>query len=101
MTYRCNNTHELIDDAIRIADSGNVFDASIAQGLRDMRKLRPLDEWHEDDGCAVWYRVEDGKVLGEPPWIGTPLDSDWPEHDDGDPYYNAWTWMPPFPADPG
>lgn len=36
----------------------------------------PLEDWHEDDGPVMWWELP----LDEPPWVGTPLDSDWPGH---------------------
>jgi hypothetical protein len=35
---------------------------------------RPLDEWIEDYGDVVWWCWRDGEWLGEPSYIGTPLD---------------------------
>ena len=35
---------------------------------------RPLAEWHEDDGVVLWWRFP----VNEPPYVGTPLDDDWP-----------------------
>ncbi|MEB3421762.1 hypothetical protein ACFSDD_17635 [Salipiger marinus] len=35
---------------------------------------RPLDEWHEDRGDVLWWCWRDGAWLGEPPYVGTPLD---------------------------
>lgn len=35
---------------------------------------RPLAEWHEDDGPVLWWRFP----IEEPPYVGTPLDDDWP-----------------------
>lgn len=43
---------------------------------------RPLDEWHEDLGNVIWWRIP----VEEPPWVGTPLDSDWT-----DGYYTHFT----------
>lgn len=34
----------------------------------------PLDEWHEDDGFALWWVFP----VNEPPYVGSPLCSDWP-----------------------
>jgi hypothetical protein len=31
---------------------------------------RPLADWHEDDGPALWWRFP----IDEPPYVGTPLD---------------------------
>lgn len=52
---------------------------------------RPLDDWHEDDGPALWWRFP----VNEPPYAGTPLDSDWPG------YHTHWTPLPPVPVEPG
>lgn len=48
---------------------------------------RPLDDWHEDDGPVVWWKLP----VDEPAWIGTPLDSDWPG------YHTHWTPHPSCP----
>lgn len=53
--------------------------------------VRPLDEWHEDFGDAVWWTWEGDQWLGEPSYIGTPNDSDWPG------YHTHWSQHPPFP----
>lgn len=37
-------------------------------------QARALSEWHEDYGNAVWWTLEDGQWLGEPAYIGSPLD---------------------------
>lgn len=49
---------------------------------------RPLSEWHEDFGPAVWWAFP----VVEPAWIGSPDDSDWPG------YHTHWTPHPPMPA---
>jgi hypothetical protein len=54
-------------------------------------RARPIEEYQEDDGNVVWWAWEDGRWLGEPAWIGTPSDSDWPG------YHTHWT---PHPAQP-
>jgi hypothetical protein len=51
---------------------------------------RPLSEWHEDFGTVTWWRFP----VNEPPWVGTPWDSDWPG------YHTHWTPAPPVPAAP-
>lgn len=45
------------------------------------------ESWDHDDGNVLWWRD------GEPPWVGTPSDSDWP----GDSYFAGWTRLPPPP----
>ena len=34
--------------------------------------LRPYDEWHEEHGQVLWYRVP----IREPPFVSCPLSSD-------------------------
>lgn len=36
---------------------------------------RPAEEWREAFGPVLWWRAP----ITEPPYVGTPLDSDWPE----------------------
>lgn len=61
--------------------------------LQHRRKMvRPLEEWHEDYGYAVWWTWRDGQWLGEPSYIGSPLCDDWPG------YHTHWTPHPAFPA---
>lgn len=55
---------------------------------------RPLEEWHEDYGFAVWWTWREGEWLGEPSYIGSPLCSDWPG------YHTHWTPHPDFPKPP-
>lgn len=52
--------------------------------------VRPEREWHEDMGNVLWWRFP----ISEPPWAGTPLDSDWPG------YHRWWTPLPPMPLPP-
>jgi hypothetical protein len=63
----------------------------VSDRLDAVLRARPIDEYHEDDGNVVWWAWEDGAWLGEPAWIGTPTDSDWPG------YHTHWT---PHPAQP-
>lgn len=37
---------------------------------------RPLSEWHEDTGPVLWWSFP----VQEPPYAGTPLDSDFPAY---------------------
>lgn len=59
---------------------------------RAAERPRPLDEWHEDDGPVLWWRLP----VDEPPWAGTPLDSDWQIGGDGPggAWYTHWTPLP-------
>lgn len=51
---------------------------------------RPLADWHEDLGSKVWWFFP----MDEAPWIGTPLDSDWPG------YHTHFTELPALPVEP-
>lgn len=42
---------------------------------------RPIDEWHEDRGDALWWRFP----IDEPPYVGSPICDDWPG------YHTHWT----------
>ena len=53
--------------------------AAIAWNMRG--PLRPLAEWHEDNGAALWWNFP----IDEPPWCGQPIDDDWPH------YHTHWT----------
>jgi hypothetical protein len=44
-------------------------------------RLRPLEEWHEDYGNALWWALP----ICEPPYAGSPLDTEWPG------YHTHWT----------
>lgn len=57
------------------------------------RQARPLAEWHEDNGAALWWRFP----VEEAPWSGTPLCEDWPG------YHTHWTPLvvPSAPAAEG
>jgi hypothetical protein len=68
----------------------NCIDAIASAGLRMFHAApvapaaRPLDEWDEDDGPALWWELP----VTEPPYAGTPDDSDWPG------YHTHWTPIP-------
>jgi hypothetical protein len=51
---------------------------------------RPGEQWHEDDGPVLWWRFP----VVEPPYAGTPNDSDWPG------YHTHFTSLPPAPVAP-
>ena len=51
-------------------------------GNRLPAKLHTVDEWDESCHSVLWWRLP----VTEPPWVGTPLDSDWEPG-----YYTHWT----------
>lgn len=55
-----------------------------AQHQRAADTLQHRDAWGEDDGPAIWWLVP----IQEPPYVGTPLDDDFPE------YVTHWTRLP-------
>lgn len=52
--------------------------------------LRTYDDWHEDYGSVLWTRTP----IEEPPYCGTPLDSDWPWSECARPVDLRWTPLP-------
>jgi hypothetical protein len=47
----------------------------------DRLLTRERESWHEEDGVVLWWTLP----LNEPPYVGTPLDDDFPE------YVTHWT----------
>lgn len=50
----------------------------------DFLQARPIEEWHEDQGPVLWWKFP----IEEPPYCGTPLDTDWPG------YHTHWSLLP-------
>ena len=72
----------------RQAQIGNLYDAISI--IHSMLVARPLELWNDDDGVVLWWVFP----IQEPPYVGSPLDSEWPG------YCTHWTPLPPFPLDP-
>jgi len=64
--------------------------ATVGELLATAPVARPISEWHEDYGNALWWRFP----IDEPPYSGSPLDDDWPG------YHTHWTPIV-CPDDPG
>lgn len=64
-----------------------------ARQYADLARLRPIAEWHDDDGPVLWWALHRGQIDEPPAHVGTPTDSDWPEHAYQGPEY-AWFWTP-------
>lgn len=62
--------------------------------LQHMIEPVPLHEYHEDMGPVTWWTWDDHQWLGEPAYIGTPTDSEWPG------YHTHFTPHPPVPTPP-
>jgi hypothetical protein len=58
--------------------------ARVVGALEELQNPRPLDEWHDDYGSVLWWKLP----VNEPPYVGTPGDSDWPG------YHTHWTKCP-------
>jgi hypothetical protein len=69
---------ELIDVAGRWQESEGKMD--------ELTELRPRDDWHEDYGAVLWWKVP----IAEPPYCGTALDDDFPD------YVTHWSPLPPM-----
>lgn len=51
----------------------------------DSLKLYPIDEWGEEDGDVLWWRLP----VEEPPQVTSPISSDWTEN-----YYTHYSKLP-------
>jgi hypothetical protein len=62
-----------------------------ANGARweKLHQPRPLNEWHEDFGDALWHLMP----IDSPPYVGSPTCSDWP-FDESDEANLFWTPLP-------
>ena len=63
---------------------GEAANYLIANGVTIQECARPLEEWHEDYGDALWWKFP----IEEPPYVGSPLDMAWPG------YHTHWTLIP-------
>lgn len=72
---------ELVQNGVTIQEWVSVDEPPIA---------RSLEEWHEDFGDVLWWQFP----IEEPPYVGSPLCSDWPG------YHTHWTPLPPCPEPP-
>jgi hypothetical protein len=61
--------------------------AALADGERQ-GVVEPLESWREDDGQALWWLFP----VVVAPYVGSPLDLDWPG------YHTHWTRLPALPA---
>ncbi|MGB2264137.1 MAG: hypothetical protein ACPH3C_03045 [Glaciecola sp.] len=69
---KINSFEELFNEVEKLAwDTEKVFHS--------------VDEWHDDDGIALFFKLD----AGERPFVTSPLCSDW----DGD-YFTHWMPLP-------
>jgi hypothetical protein len=59
--------------------NGLMYDVDFSYALEEYRAAAapvaiPGERYHEDMGPVTWWRLP----VDEPPWVGTPNDSDWP-----------------------
>ena len=57
-----------------MAERGAAWDKEI---LQRAGTARPIEEWHEELGDCLWWTFP----VEEPPYIGSPLDTEWLEDD--------------------
>jgi hypothetical protein len=67
----------------------------VAGAGREPQASEPFDRWHDDDGDVLWWRFP----IEEPPYVGSPLASDWPFTESDHPSL-GWTRLA-LPAPPG
>lgn len=73
---------ELIFDSGCVSGfAGSLADYLINHGVTLPPDPRPLDDWGEDYGDALWWKFP----IEEPPYVGSPLDLSWPG------YHTHWT----------
>lgn len=86
----------IVQQLMRIISRQNrEIDGLVSAGQKVIERIltfRPRDEYGDDDRNVLWWRVP----VEEPPFCGTPNDSDWPEGEDGLPegYYTHWSYLP-------
>lgn len=72
-------------ERLRVTNKGFVENEGIARAcwavVEKRMAPRPLSEWHEDLGEALWWRFP----IEEAPYSGSPLDTNWPG------YHTHWT----------
>ncbi len=66
---------ELVGNAVGLAGYRAKTD-KYAKAYERLFTPRPIEEWHEDMGMCLWYEFP----ICEPPYVGSPLDTDWPEY---------------------
>ena len=60
-----------IDDKIKFAYN----ECSLIENMIDLAlTAHPLEDYHEDNGPCLWWKFP----IEEPPFVGSPLDADWP-----------------------
>lgn len=64
-----------------------------AAELARLTTLRPEEDWTENMGSVLWWYLPNG-YIEEPPYCGSPLDTEWPG------YHTHWTPLPQLQADP-
>jgi hypothetical protein len=83
--------------ATKLTVTCNTEPDQFARQLADLSRLRPFDQWNDDDGVVLWWALQDGEVVEPPAHVGTPNDSDWPTDYEAPQF--TWYWSPlPSPS---
>lgn len=67
----CSDGAAILEDGIPLPIT------EILNRLKQLERLRtalPIEQWAEEDGPCLWWSFP----IKEPPYPGTPLDTDWP-----------------------
>jgi hypothetical protein len=60
-----------------------------ADEIQRLLTVHPRDQYHEDKGPVLWWRFP----IQEPPYVGSPTDETWAEHElEG--FYTHWSPIP-------
>jgi hypothetical protein len=83
-SYEHGNLRDSINAIATERDNLRAALAKVEAERDDASRPRALDDWHEEDGGALWWKFP----IVEPPYVGSPLSEDFPE------YVTHWTPLP-------
>lgn len=81
-TVRVRELEQYLENATYINRMLRKESREYRKTLEFFSKPIPYEEWHEDDGLVIWWRMP----IEEPPYVGSPLCDDWTEN-----YYTHFT----------
>lgn len=69
----CNKSE--IDKIVKLGQKLKAYEDTDLEP-EDMLNAKPLKDWYEEYGDCLWWSFP----VEEPPYCGTPLDCDFPDH---------------------